>query len=121
MGCIGRDDISIGLSAKDKSTIDKFKKEIKYTGPIKSYSVGNKNYTKINLYGINNYVDNLKKYWNITERKSNTLMPPNLCNEQLIYSYIIGYFDGDGTAYWSKNRFFFGFNYNFYMKRKWLK
>ena len=43
-------------------------------------------------------VDDLRKY-NITERKTKTYEPYILENEDLMWHYIRGYFDGDGSIY----------------------
>ena len=41
--------------------------------------------------------EDLEKYWNITEKKSLTLLPPNI-SDDMIPHYIRGVFDGDGSV-----------------------
>lgn len=47
--------------------------------------------------------DDLYKNFNITPRKSLTLLPPNISYPNLIDSFICGYIDGDGSIYISKS------------------
>lgn len=47
-------------------------------------------------YQSKNIVRDLTNNFNITERKSLTLEPPNIIDTNLIDSFIIGYIDGDG-------------------------
>ena len=47
--------------------------------------------------------DDLYKNFNITPRKSLTLLPPNLSDTNLIDAFICGYIDGDGCICMCKN------------------
>ena len=48
-------------------------------------------------------VSDLNSVFNMTERKSLTLKPPNLSDENHIRAYILGQWDGDGSNYYSTN------------------
>ena len=54
-------------------------------------------------------VTNLYTVYNITPKKSLTLLPPNLTNEDHIRSFIRGYMDGDGCISVQQKRCYVGF------------
>ena len=43
------------------------------------------------------WIADLKKHWNITEKKSLTLFPPNIIDLNFSLAYIVGLINGDGT------------------------
>lgn len=92
-GCIvGEYCLVITLNKKDLPHLRKFKKQIGYSGPITF--THNEATLKISSLQI---VQDLKKNFNITSRKSKTLEPPPLSNPSFIKSFIKGYMDGDGS------------------------
>lgn len=92
-GCISnKNRLSIGLKRDDISHLDKFVKDIEYTNPAKLY----KDRCSVHINCSDIYHD-LKNNFNITEKKSKTLMPPPLEDEEFIASYIKGLIDGDGS------------------------
>ena len=102
-GCIQNDRKSkiLTLSMTDKEILDSFKRDIKYTGTIKT-AIRYKNDKKCkDIYTIRIYsdkiCDDLFNIWSITSKKSYTLQPPNILNEDCRLSFIIGLIDGDGT------------------------
>lgn len=101
-GCVTDDGLlSFSLSRKDRSILEKFTKCINFTGPLKDYCCDGKYYSRLQIWGAHNLKKSLFDIWNITLRKSLTLQPPNLNDISHIYSYIIGYFDGDGSFWLS--------------------
>ena len=112
-GCIlqGRkqNKLSIGLSSKDKQHLQIFKDIINFTGPILETSIKRDDkifYSSIIHITSQKISDDLYKNFNITPKKSLTLLPPNIIDEKLIDAFICGYIDGDGSIvmYKSKTR-----------------
>lgn len=91
-GCIQNKKLSIGLSVLDENHVHKFIEDVAYTG--NPYYKGSTVTVTISCKQI---VDDLLRNFNITERKSLTLKPPNINDEVLIASYIAGLIDGDGS------------------------
>ena len=95
--------LTIALSSKDESHLEKFLKCL------------NSNY-KINRYLSNGFptsyitiqskkmCNDLFLNFNITPKKSYTLRHPNILNKEFIDSFIIGYIDGDGTIGLTKGK-----------------
>lgn len=106
-GCIRHnpDKLQLVCSEKDNILLEKFKNSIKYTGPIRKV-IRYKNTAKYKKQeyleshlSINSkqIIKDLKYNFNITERKSLTLKPPNITDFEQQLAYIIGYIDGDGS------------------------
>jgi hypothetical protein len=65
---------------------------------LTSYSNGiTKRYAHLNICKIKEIANDLDRIYNITEQKSNTLLPPTKLDGDLSLSYIKGIIDGDGT------------------------
>jgi hypothetical protein len=110
-GCIiskGKNKIlSIGLSSKDKSHLEKIKNALEAENPIRDYDIKNskqnpkwndtiKSDLKISSAQI--YSD-LQRF-NITERKTHTLTFPDWMRDHpLRHHFIRGYIDGDGSFF----------------------
>lgn len=87
--------LSIGLSVKDKDHLDKLRLDLVPDKPL-CYS---KDRTRVTLnVKSNKILDDLRCIYNITERKSRTLKPPNLSDLSLALAYSAGLYDGDGTT-----------------------
>ena len=102
--------LSIGLATKDFEHLNIFKNDINFDGSIRNTYVKNtyKNEEKKFEMSILNITsqkisDDLYKNFNITPRKSLTLLPPNLSDTNLIDAFICGYIDGDGSVYLYKD------------------
>ena len=95
--------LSIGLSAKDENWLKTFQNDIEYNGKIRQ--VIDRNKFKISSLAITSQCicNDLFYNFNVTPRKSLTLQPPKLEEEELINSFICGYIDGDGTIIKYKN------------------
>ena len=84
--------VKICISNKDKDLLLAFKRDVRYDGEIKT-----KEYSTLTIFGVREWHENLKKYWNITTNKTLTLVPPNLnSNSILSRAFIRGYIDGHG-------------------------
>lgn len=104
-GCIYDNRLIINLGRNDKSHLEKFKKTLQYDGNIRDIQrKGSSKTTKKDTYFSSvieiyspKICSDLLNNWNITNKKSLTLQPPNITDLDLCLSYIIGYIDGDGT------------------------
>lgn len=102
--CRGKEFLAINLKNTDKEILESFKKQTQFTGKIldgKHNGYGkylNKiyYYCSIQIRNCQQWIDDLKKHWNITKAKSLTIMPPNINDNNLQLNYIIGLIDGDG-------------------------
>lgn len=100
-GYIDGSRLRVKLKFTDKSHLEKLKKDLEYTGPIKKDC--SKRLDKVHCGALlyvssKQIVDDLSKLYNIGERKSLTLSPPNLEGKEADL-FILGLFDGDGTIY----------------------
>lgn len=104
-GYINNKSLVLSLSTKDLIVLEKLKQACNFTGTIRSYE--RKNYKKetlkqvstLTINSIQYWADDLKDNFNIVTKKSLILEPPNINNELLILSYIIGFIDGDGWIF----------------------
>lgn len=120
--------VAIGLARKDRIILEEFKKITNYDGVIFDYinEKDNTKSSKLTFYGADKWVNILFNKFHVHQAKSLTLRPPSsLTDLELIYSFIIGYFDGDGTAHWDydgngRQVFNFGF-VGTYRMLSWIK
>jgi hypothetical protein len=96
--------LSLTLHEKDITTIENFKNFIKFDGNILFYR---KKYPYISITGANKLVNTLEKKFNIVTNKSLIYNPPKIDNLNLALAFIVGYIDGDGCLYKSKNGKFY--------------
>lgn len=93
--------LCISLASVDRVHLEKFKSDIKFTGPISDYTGHDIRtgkdflYSKITIGG-KWFANDLEKNFNITPKKTFTTTFPNIPNE-FIPAFIRGYFDGDGS------------------------
>lgn len=107
-GYINSKSLVLSLSTKDLIVLEKLREACCFTGNIRSYQ--RKNYKKetlkqvstLTINSIHYWEDDLKNNFNIVTKKTFILQPPNLINNLLIFSYLIGYLDGDGWIYLNK-------------------
>lgn len=105
-------ELSIGLSKKDKSLLEKFKEDLKAENPIHDILVKNskrnKNWndcwkSEIKLTS-NKLCKDLERF-NIVPRKTKIYTFPKwLINHDLVSHFMRGYFDGDGSFFISNQR-----------------
>lgn len=91
--------LTITIHNKDREILDKLREEIGCENTVKS--LNKKDHCRFQLFNREMYQDLLS--YGLTERKSTT-MPDLLPNipEQFRKAFIIGYFDGDGSASYNK-------------------
>ena len=102
--------LSIGLATKDFEHLNIFKNDINFDGSIRNTYVKKTYKNEEKIFETSKITitsqkisDDLYKNFNITPRKSLTLLPPNLSDTNLIDAFICGYIDGDGTVYLYKD------------------
>jgi hypothetical protein len=97
-----KDKVIVQLSSSDLDHLEKLKNVVNYTGPIRNYQ---NNFSGMSVLQISSkqMVNDLFRLFNITPKKSKTLIPPTLLLEDHIRAFIRGYFDGDGclSSSWS--------------------
>ncbi len=95
--------LKFNLNIKDLQFLENFKLSCEFSGEIKYKSI--KVYKNdrlmdvclLEIWKIGEWYKDLKELFNITPRKSLTLIPPNISNKYLNYSYLLGLLDGDGS------------------------
>lgn len=94
--------VSISLQDKDKEILEKFKIDLKYTGPllIINKSGNRQNQIKLTITS-SELVNDLLKH-GLYPNKGTTLTFPSTVPEKLQHHFIRGYFDGDGCVYANK-------------------
>ena len=98
-GCVytyPRVKLSIHLSVKDIAHVEKF---CTYTDATNSIRLGNKSDVYAD-FSYPSWVNDLGKNWNVVPNKTDKLLPPNITDEAMKASYIVGYIDGDGCWDW---------------------
>lgn len=97
-GCIYKNMLSITLKKEDTIYLESIKKELKYTGDIKTYSKQNGlGYSSLKIHRLNELKKDLEINFSITERKSLTLKKPNIKILSHSLSFITGLLDADGS------------------------
>lgn len=95
------DRLRINLQERDKHHLEKFKTHTDFTGVVKVSGNGGaskgKNYARIEIMGVQKWLKDLKKNFNVTYNKSSYLPPPNIDDSDLLKCYFIGFLDGDGS------------------------
>jgi hypothetical protein len=98
--------VGITISALDSYLLEEIKHLIKSDKPLYYFSKGKFNYVKLELWGADKWIQDLKTHYNIVPRKSLILQPPNIIDDSLKRAFIRGYIDGDGwvgtthNGYW---------------------
>ena len=92
--------LQIGLQEKDKAHLEKFQKDIKDTHKI-NFSKKRKAY---DIKILSNIICMDLQQYNIVPRKSLVLEFPDNIREDLLRHFIRGYFDGDGSIAFCKNK-----------------
>jgi len=103
-GNISKDSLRISLKISDIDILKQFKDCIEYTGDIKiSRKKDNIIYGKkcnfedtatINIYS--KHIFNTIQKWGVVPNKTHLLTFPSFLKKELIKSFMLGYFDGDG-------------------------
>lgn len=90
----GQKILTITLAEKDKEHLEKFKNFLKSNKPIYTFKNGACSFE----ISSNDICNDLISNFNLKEKKTFDLLPPNL-NKNYALAYIIGYIDGDGCIY----------------------
>jgi hypothetical protein len=94
--------LQIMLSSIDTNHLEQLKKDLNWEGVVRVKKKKNKNnYVEVCSISITNenITDDLKNHFNIVPRKTYTCKPPNIIDEELIFAFIAGYIDGDGSIF----------------------
>ncbi len=94
-----KDSIRIKLSGSDSQHLEAFKRYCGSTSPVRDSYNGLKKYASLEIHGVPQWRDDLRKNFNITPRKSLTLQPPNHLSLKQSLAFIAGYIDGDGCIF----------------------
>jgi hypothetical protein len=89
----------INLNTKDIEILKFIKKQISYKGKIYNYikyRKGTKTFISTLTSGCYEFVKNLR-YQGVHERKSDYLLPPKHIPNKYLNSFILGFYEGDGT------------------------
>jgi intein-encoded DNA endonuclease-like protein len=98
-GNVSNNVLSISLQIKDQDILEKFKKIIKYTGPLLNINKPGNRQNQIKLSITSPIlIKNLLKH-GLYPNKGTTLSFPTTLSENLYPHFIRGYFDGDGCIY----------------------
>ncbi len=101
-GCIlsSRPTLEIMLAEVDKYHLERFKEDINYSGNVTTRKHGKGSVADITVMS-EILIEDLRVNFNITPRKTYTVIPPNISDLNLIMSFICGYIDADGSIYLS--------------------
>jgi len=97
--------IAINISQKDVERLEQFIIDIGYNNKV--MRSGNTNNKRVIIRSHKLYAD-LQQMYNITPRKSITMIPPALTDRNMQLAFIIGYIDGDGTIGYTGGTFRLG-------------
>lgn len=96
--------VTLGLKREDRYILEYFLKDIQGNHPIKdNLEKGKFLSSKIEIASYQVRQD-LQNIYNLTTKKSLTLVPPNIETNDLVDSFICGYIDGDGSIFLSSPR-----------------
>lgn len=90
--------LELHISVKDLEHLECFRRSINFNGPIHMSRTGIKL-----ILSSKNVIDSLYKHYSITNAKTYTLEPPNIISPTVIFPFIAGYIDGDGSIGLYKN------------------
>lgn len=96
----GEDHFGMTLAIQDEEVLEKYKKSIKATNPIKKYKREDGQDQVRLLMTSQKTVDDLI-FHGCYKQKTKILNPPVGVPEELVYHFIRGYFDGDGCITYS--------------------
>ncbi len=94
--------LSISLGIKDREHLQRFTEDIEFTGNVKEHynkgGYGRNGHTtcRVDVMTAKQVSQDLEQNFNITPRKTFTLQPPNI-EEDNALAYIAGFIDGDGS------------------------
>jgi hypothetical protein len=101
-GCIIPSKNRIQVTSRDTDYLSEWAKQVGYTGNVYTYdnhktAFGSGSTSILMISGVPLWLRALRKFFNITPRKSLTLFPPNINKKEHVLSFMSGYIDGDGS------------------------
>jgi len=107
-GCVQPRDkgIKFGLSIKDHWHLERFCYCVDFNGPVYTArrrvrlpqgNYGTYEISSLTINAVPEWLEDLEKHANIVPKKSLVLKAPNIYKKDLVFSYICGYIDGDGS------------------------
>lgn len=99
-GCIPSDRIILALQARDKNIILKLKAAVRYTGPMRQFSViqkSNKETKVVSLQLCSTHMSTQLAKHGCGPNKTHIISFPTFLRRELVPHFIRGYFDGDGS------------------------
>jgi hypothetical protein len=103
-GCLtSKGALRVALSTKDKGHPEKLRSELNFSGPIQeglTKTPGGREveYSALTVWSKDILLD-LRRNFNLAERKTLTLLPPYRLPEPLAEAFIVGLVDGDGSVH----------------------
>jgi hypothetical protein len=100
-GCLTRNGaLKLVLSARDRGHLEKLMSDLSFNGPIRDSLTTTPGgheatYSCLAVWSKEVLLD-LKHNFNLTERKTLTLLPPHRLPEPMVEAFIVGLLDGDG-------------------------
>jgi hypothetical protein len=103
-GCLTRTGaLRIALSIKDREHLEELKSELNFSGPVRdgltTTPTGRKVAFSCLIAWSKDMLLDLGRNFNIVERKTLTLVPPDRLPEPLAEAFIVGLIDGDGSIH----------------------
>jgi len=98
-GCMYGNTIKLEMSALDKDYVENLGKLISPNLKLEYRAATNAVSWR---FSSKRACEQLNRHFNMTPKKSLTLQPPNLSEESHIKAYILGQWDGDGSAYYHR-------------------
>jgi hypothetical protein len=95
--------LEILIKSTDKNILENFKKDIKFSGPIRDRTINNSKLCRI-IIKSKQIIDDLYNNFNITPKKSLTLLPPSSLNLIQSLAFIRGFIDGDGSIIYTTGK-----------------
>lgn len=112
--------VQFKISYKDISILRSMRSYVGSDAPITTYRKNGKKYCRIDFHGVGKWHDDLYDGWNIVERKTWHLKPPELSGD-LALAFIKGMVDGNGSIYYDKNGYLIFSHCSTYEVTEWIR
>jgi hypothetical protein len=93
-----RQAVQVYLPTRDRGHLVAFAEALGYDGPVVDHAVGGGTLSRLTLGQAQEMIDDLRRNFRVTGRKSKTLPPPDL-PVPLARPFLRGLIDGDGAVY----------------------
>ncbi|MEW6125631.1 MAG: LAGLIDADG family homing endonuclease [Acidobacteriota bacterium] len=103
-GCLyaKKNQLLLYTAQKHRDHLRRFASAVQYDGPIvemkknKSAFQSYSSLAGLQICGVSEWLRDLELNFNVTPKKSHTLQPPTLADNDCILAFVVGYLDGDG-------------------------